>query len=221
MSRDPAVAGSGASPNIRCLFVDIGGVLLTDGWGRASRARAAARFGLDLDELETRHALNFTTFEEGRITLADYLSWVVFYEERSFTPAEFRDFLFAESHPHPDMIALVAALKARHGLKVAAVSNEARELNQHRLRTFELDRLFDFVVSSCVIHRRKPDPEVFRIALDIAQVPAENVLYIENTAMFVQVAERLGIRGIVHTDAASTAAALAGFGLAVTPAGAP
>lgn len=202
---------SGTTPT--CLFVDIGGVLLTDGWGHLSRQRAATRFGLDLAELERRHALNFTTYEEGRLTLDDYLDWVVFHRDRAFTRTQFRDFMFAESHPHPGMIALVAELKAQHGLKVAAVSNEARELNDHRIQTFGLARVIDFFVSSCAVHLRKPDPEMFRLALDIAQVPAAQIVYVENTSMFVQVAERLGIRGIVHTDATTTAAALRGLGL--------
>jgi putative hydrolase of the HAD superfamily len=51
------------------------------------------------------------------------------------------------------------------------------------------------------------------MALDIAQVPAEQVVYIENTSMFVQIAEGMGIRSILHTDYMSTCAKLASFGL--------
>ena len=198
---------------ITCLFVDIGGVLLTDGWAHQGRQQAATFFHLDPAELEERHGLNFSTYEEGRLTLDEYLDWVIFHRERPFTRAQFRDFMFAQSQPHPEMLALVAQLKTQHALKIVAVSNEARELNDHRIRTFKLDQLIDFFVSSCFVHRRKPDPEMFRLALDIAQVPAERIVYIENTPMFVQVALRLGIRGIAHTDAASTAAALRGLGL--------
>jgi putative hydrolase of the HAD superfamily len=59
----------------------------------------------------------------------------------------------------------------------------------------------------------KPDPDIFRFALDIAQVPARQVLYLENTPMFVTIAEGLGIRSILHTDYRSTCAKLAWFGL--------
>jgi putative hydrolase of the HAD superfamily len=44
---------------ITCLFVDIGGVLLTDGWGRESRKLAVAHFKLDAAEMEDRHAPAF------------------------------------------------------------------------------------------------------------------------------------------------------------------
>ena len=107
--------------------------------------------------------------------------------------------MFAQSKPYPEMIELVAQLKARHGLKIVVVSNEARELNAHRIRKFKLDRLVDSFVSSCFVHVRKPDADIFRLALDIAQAPARQVVYIENTPMFVQIAEGLGIRSILHT----------------------
>ncbi len=93
------------------------------------------------------------------------------------------------------------------------VSNEARELNAYRIRQFKLNRFVDFFVSSCFVHLRKPDADIFRLALDIAQVPARKILYIENTPMFVQVAESLGIRSILHTDYRSTRARVASFGL--------
>jgi putative hydrolase of the HAD superfamily len=113
------------------------------------------------------------------------------------------------------MIDLVARLKIRHDLKVAVVSNESRAVNAYRIRKFKLDRLVDTFVSSCFVHIRKPDVEIFRFALDIAQAPAQHVVYIENTPMFVQIAEGLGIRSILHTDYKSTCAKLASFGLQI------
>ena len=198
---------------ITCLFVDIGGVLLTDGWTHEGRKRAAANFNLDLAEMEERHHLTFDTYEEGKLTLNEYLGRVVFYQERRFTRAQFRTFMFAQSEPHPEMIDLVTQLKARHGLKIAVVSNEGRELNAYRISEFKLDEFVDFYISSCFVHVRKPDADIFRLALDIAQVPARQVVYVENTPMFVQVAAGLGIRSILHTDYKSTRAQLDSLGL--------
>jgi putative hydrolase of the HAD superfamily len=198
---------------ITCLFLDIGGVLLTDGWDHHARKRAAKNFKLEWAEVEARHHLTFDTYEEGKLTLEEYLGRVVFYRERPFTRAQFRRFMFAQSKPYPKMIDLVAQLKARHGLEIVVVSNEARELNVHRIRKFKLDGLVDSFISSCFVHIRKPDRDMFRLALDISQAPARQVVYIENTPMFVQIAEDLGIRSILHTDYASTRAKLASFGL--------
>ncbi len=111
------------------------------------------------------------------------------------------------------MIELMAQLKVQHGLKIFVVSNEARELNAYRIRKFKLDRFVDAFISSCYVHVRKPDAEIFRLALDIAQEPPSQVIFIDNTAMFVAIAEGLGIRGIHHTDYKSTRTKLASLGL--------
>ena len=198
---------------ITALFVDVGGVLLTNGWDHLARRRAAKNFKLPRAEMEERHRLVFETHEEGKLTFEDYLGWVVFYQKRSFTRAQFRDFMFAQSKPYPKMIDLVAQLKIQHGLKVAVVSNESREVNAYRIRKFKLNGFVDSFISSCFVHIRKPDVEIFRLAPDIAQAPAQQVVYIENTPMFVQIAEGLGIRSILHTDYNSTFAKLASFGL--------
>jgi HAD superfamily hydrolase (TIGR01509 family) len=198
---------------ITTLFLDIGGVLLTNAWDHRARKRVATHLKLDLAEMEDRHHLTFDTYEEGKLTLEEYLGRVVFYQKRPFTRAQFRRFMFAQSKPYPKMIELVAQLKVRHGLKIAVVSNEGRELNFHRIRKFKLDGFVDSFVSSCFVHFRKPDADVFRLALDVSQVPARKVVYIENNPMFVQIAEGLGIRSILHTDYRSTCAKLASFGL--------
>jgi putative hydrolase of the HAD superfamily len=198
---------------ITTLFLDIGGVLLTNGWDRPARKRAATNFKLELTEMEDRHHLTFDTYEAGKLTLEEYLDRVVFYQKRSFTRAQFRRFMFEQSKPYPEMIKLVSQLKVRHGLKIAVVSNEGRELNAYRIQKFKLDGFVDFFISSCFVHLRKPDAEIFRLALDIAQAPSRQVVYIENTPIFVQVAEGLGIRSILHTDYRSTCAKLSSFGL--------
>jgi putative hydrolase of the HAD superfamily len=200
---------------ISALFLDIGGVLLTNGWDRRARRRACDEFGLDYEEVDERHHLTFGTYEEGRISLDTYLDRVVFYEERPFSREQFRVFMLAQSEPFPEMIELVRGLKARYGLKTVAVSNEGRELTLHRIREFALDAVIDVFVSSCFIHRRKPDDDVFRLALDLTQAPLAQVVYIEDRALFADVARGLGIRSIQHTSYESTRAALEELGLRV------
>ena len=138
-------AGKGTmkkSGAISCLFLDIGGVLLTDGWDHHAQKRAANEFKLDLSEMENLHHLTFETYEEGKLTLEEYLGLVVFNKKRAFTRTVFRRFMFAQSKPYAEMIDLVGRLKAGHGLKIAVVSNEARELNVYRIQQFKLDALW-------------------------------------------------------------------------------
>ena len=139
------------------LFLDIGGVLLTNGWDRHSRRDAAQSFGLDLEDLNDRHKMSFDTYEAGKLNLDTYLNQVVFYQERSFTRDDFKEFMFAQSKPKTEMINLVSGLKWQHRLKTAAISNEGRELTVYRIKKFNLTALFDYFVSSCFVHFRKPD----------------------------------------------------------------
>jgi putative hydrolase of the HAD superfamily len=198
---------------ITTLFLDIGGVLLNNGWDHIARGKVAKHFNLEWAEMEQRHALTFETHEEGKLTFEEYLGLVVFYQKRPFSRAQFRRFMCELSKPYPEMIELIAQLKVRHGLKIVVVSNEARVVNDYRIHKFKLYKFVDAFISSCFVHIRKPDPDIFRLALDIAQAPARQVVYIENTPMFVQVAEGLGIPSVLHTDYKSTCARLASFGL--------
>jgi putative hydrolase of the HAD superfamily len=187
--------------------------MLTNGWDHLARKRAAKHFELNWAEMDQRHRLVFETHEEGKLSFEEYLGWVVFYEKRPFTRNQFRDFMFAQSKPYPKMLDLVAQLKAQHGLKIVVISNESREVNAHRIRTFRLDLLVDAFLSSCFVGMRKPDIEFFRLALDLAQTAPERAVFIDNTPMFVQIAERLGMKGILHVDFDSTHAALTSLGL--------
>lgn len=200
---------------ITTIFLDIGGVLLSDGWGHAFRQLAAEKFHLDSAELEDRHKIMFVTYEEGKITMEDYLNRVVFFKKRDFSFNEFRDFMFSLTTPYPDMIAFIKKLKVQYGLKIVAVSNEARELNAYRIQTFKLNSLIDFFVSSCYVHVRKPDTAIFKMALDTAQVTAAEVVYIDDVKIFTDIATDLEIKSIHHTDWQSTSEALADLGLLV------
>jgi putative hydrolase of the HAD superfamily len=209
------MATNAISVRVTALFLDVGGVMLTNGWDRKSREAAAKKFNLDLDELNDRHRMTFDTYESGKLSLDEYLQRSVFYTDRPFTPEQFRSFMFTQSIAYPEMIDLIKGLKARYGLKIAVVNNEGRELNEYRIKTFYLNEFVDFFISSCFVHFRKPDADIWKIALDIAQVPREEVVYIDDRPMFVQVAEGLGLKGIVHNhkDVGATRNALAALGL--------
>jgi putative hydrolase of the HAD superfamily len=201
-------------PRITTLFLDIGGVLLSNGWDHNSRRQAAETFGLDYDEMSERHHLTFDTYEEGKLSLDEYLDRVVFYKDRPFSREEFKAFMYSQSKPYPDMIDLIRRLKTRYGLRIAAVSNEGRELTIYRVQQFELNRFVDFFVSSCFVHYRKPDADIYRIALDISQAKLDQVVYIDDRGLFVEVARSVGLNGILHTDYETTRKSLERLGLA-------
>jgi len=197
---------------INTIFTDIGGVLLTNGWDRGCRRRAIDLFKLDAEETEERHHLCFDTLEVGKLTLDEYLDRVVFYKKQPFTRKKFRQFMYDQSKPFPEMITLLRELKKKYALKIAVVSNEGRELAEYRIKQFKLNTFADFFIVSSFVHFRKPDADIFRIALDTAQVRPSEVVYLEDRPMFVQVAKSLGVHGLRHIDYKTTCEKLKKFG---------
>jgi putative hydrolase of the HAD superfamily len=199
--------------SIGTLFLDIGGVLLTNGWDHNARRRACEAFGLDFEEMNDRHDATFFVYEEGKISLDTYLDRVVFDRKRSFTREEFKEFMFDQTRRCEHTPELFRQLKAEHDLKVIAVSNEGRELTEYRINECGLRSLIDVFVVSCFVGSRKPDEAIYRIALDICQTPLDGVVYIEDRELYVEVAESMGIRSILHKSYESTRAQLAELGL--------
>lgn len=200
---------------IRTLFTDIGGVLLTNGWDRAMRMKACEHFNLDAAEVDERHHLTFDTYEIGKLSLDEYLKRTIFYLPRSFTHADFQHFIFEQSEPLPGMVDYVKALKRKYQLQVVAISNEGRELAQHRIRKFKMEEYIDAFVISGFVYTRKPDESIFKLALDIVQATVKDSIYVDDRLLFVEVASTLGFQGIHHTDLVSTKAAFAERGLAL------
>jgi putative hydrolase of the HAD superfamily len=185
----------------RILFSDIGGVLLTNGWGHESREAAAKKFGIDYGEMDTLHDFIFNVYEMGKISLDVYLDTVVFNHPRSFSREEFKDFMFAQSLELPGMLSWFVEWKNKnYGLKIISINNEAKELNEYRIKKYKLHNFFDAFVSSCEVGMRKPDPGIFRLALGIAQAKPHECLYFDDRIMLVEAAKKEGIHAYHHTS---------------------
>jgi putative hydrolase of the HAD superfamily len=185
---------------ITTLFLDIGGVLLTNGWGREQRQSAIQKFHLDASETEDRNALMWDTYEADKLTLDEYLDFVVFHQQRTFSREEFITFMMEQSQPLDGAIAYFKELKKERRLRVIALSNEARELNAYRIKKYKLDELFDFYISSSYVGLRKPDPAMFKMALDTAQAERGQVVYIDDRLTYIEMARKLGIPSLHYQD---------------------
>ena len=165
---------------ITTLFLDIGGVLLTNGWDTNMRRKAADQFDLDFDEFDERHHMVFNPYEEGKLNLDEYLNLVVFHKERSFGYKDFKEFMFAQTKPLPEMFNMFKSITKKNSLKVGAISNEGRELTIYRVNKFGLKDIIQFFICSCFVHFRKPDKDIYGVALDVAQVTPEQSLYVDD-----------------------------------------
>lgn len=184
---------------IRVLFSDIGGVLLTNGWGHESRMAAAEKFDLNYEEMDTLHDFIFNVWEMGKISLDDYLDTVVFKQKRNFTKETFKQFMYAQSIQLPHTLPWMIEWKNRHkNIKIISINNEPRELNELRINKFNLHDFFDAFVSSCEVGMRKPDPGIFLLALGIAQAKPEECIYFDDRIMLVEAAKKVGINAFHH-----------------------
>jgi putative hydrolase of the HAD superfamily len=190
---------------IKILFSDIGGVLLTNGWGHESRMAAAKKFNIDYGEMRILHDFIFNVYEMGKISLDDYLDTVVFRKRRDFSKEEFKEFMFAQSIELPGTLSWLIKWKNKHeNVKVISMNNEPKDLNQYRIQKFKLHDFFDAFVSSCEVGMRKPDPGIYLLGLGIAQAKPEECIYFDDRLMLVEAAKKLGIKAYHHTDFEST-----------------
>lgn len=190
---------------IRTIFFDIGGVLLTNGWGHKSRQEAAKKFGLNFAEMDVLHDFIFNVYEIGKISLDDYLDTVVFNHPGDFTREDFKAFMFSQSVELPGMLQWLKEWKKNNPVfRIISINNESKELNDYRIKKFGLHECFDAFVSSCHVGMRKPDPGIFHLAMSIAQAQPDECAYFDDRLMLAQAAQKLGIRSFHHEDFEST-----------------
>jgi putative hydrolase of the HAD superfamily len=189
--------------DLKILFFDVGGILLSNGWGHEAREEAAKRFNLDYEEVNALHNFIFNVYEIGSITLDEYLDTVIFNHPRGFVREDFKDFIYSTSVELP-MLQFLKEWKKDCGFRIISVNNEGKELNDYRVRKFKLHECFDAFVSSCEVKMRKPDPGIWQLAMGIAQVSPQQCVYFDDRKMFVDTAQKLGIRSFQHTSLEST-----------------
>lgn len=185
---------------IKVVFMDIGGVLLTNGWDHESREKASKVFDFDYTEMNILHNFIYNVFEIGSISLDEYLDTVLFHQPRAFSKKEFKAFMFEESVELPEMLEWSKSWKKQTDLAVFALSNENKELNDYRIKTFNLHDLFDGFFSSCYLKMRKPDPGIYKTAMEIAQVKPDECLYFDDRPMLVRAAKKLGMNTILYEN---------------------
>jgi putative hydrolase of the HAD superfamily len=181
---------------IRALFWDVGGVLLTNAWDRTQRTAALEHFGLDEEEFHDRHEMVVSSFERGKITLDEYLDRTVFYRARPFTREAFRDYMFSLSQPLPEVREFAQSLSDSGKYFMGTINNESRELNYYRIEQFGLRKIFRLFISSCFVGLRKPERDIYRLALETTQIPAEQCCFIDDRALNLECAAKLGMHTV-------------------------
>jgi len=183
-------------PPIKAIFWDVGGVLLTNAWDRSQRQAALEHFKLDEEEFADRHEMVASSFERGKIGLEDYLDRTIFYRSRSFSRDEFRQYIFSLSQPNTEALAFARQLAESKKYLMGTINNESRDLNLYRIEKFGLRSIFSLFISSCFVGLRKPEPDIYRLALEITQKAPEECCFIDDRSINLESAKRLGMHTI-------------------------
>lgn len=189
-------AGEISLSDIHAIFWDVGGVLLTNAWDRTQRTTALDHFHLDEEEFHDRHEMLVSSFERGKITLEEYLDRTVFYRPRPFSHDAFRDYMFSLSQPFPEVLQFAQALTDSGKYFMGTINNESRELNYFRIEKYGLRKIFRVFFSSCFVGLRKPERDIYRLALETTQIPAEACCFIDDRVLNLECAAKLGMRTI-------------------------
>lgn len=203
-----------ATGKISTLLWDCGGVLLTNGWDHRERAAVLSKFSLDPKAFEQRHLEVNDAWEKGEISIEQYLERTVFYIARDFSMPQVIAAMQAQSVIlYAENLRAVEELAASKKYRMALLNNEARELNDYRIQTFGLKRYFSSFFSSCYMGQRKPEPDIFRRALDIVQCNPAETIFIDDRKENVEAASRLGIQTIQMQTPAQLRDELRRFGV--------
>jgi putative hydrolase of the HAD superfamily len=196
---------------IRTLFWDVGGVLLTNAWDHEERDRAVDKFQLQKTDFEARHKEVVPSFEQGQVTLDQYLDRTIFYQPRKFNKDDLKKYMFSLSQPKAEVLEFARALAGKH--LMATINNESRELNEYRIRQFGLAQIFDLFVSSCYVGLRKPDEKIYRLALDLIQKAPDECCFIDDRPANIEGAANVGMRTVLMRDPAQLKKDMQGLGV--------
>jgi putative hydrolase of the HAD superfamily len=185
-----------ALPKISALFWDVGGVLLSNAWDHSERVRTLNHFLLSEAEFHDRHEMEVAGFEEGKISLDEYLDRTVFYRDRPFTRQAFKDDMFSQSQPDNQALELARELAASRKYLMSTLNNESKELNLFRIEKFGLNQVFSLFLSSCFVGLRKPEAGIYRLALELTQKPAEQCCFIDDRPLNLESPKELGMHVI-------------------------
>lgn len=206
------------SPAIKTIFWDIGGVLLSNGWGHSQRTRALNPLGVNLIAYEAVHEEVNYYWERGLMTAQDFFSKTVLETnpDLNLTFEQLWPHVCGESRIlHQECFDILAAIKSSGQYRLATLNNESKELNAYRLDTFGLRQYFNYFICSGYVHEMKPLPDIYRAAIDISGLPAETSLFIDDRQENCEAARSFGMNAIPFESPAQLRASLTQLGIAV------
>lgn len=99
----------------------------------------------------------------------------------------------------PDVVELTLRLRGE-GYRTALITNNVAEFADGWRAMIPVDELFELVIDSSAVGMRKPDPRIFRLALDELGVAPAEAVFLDDAPGNVAAAVALGMRAILVED---------------------
>ena len=207
-----AGGGGHASPPvgvIRAVISDFGGVLTTplagsfQGFADQSGIELAA-MGQALAAMHERDGANpLHELECGRMTSRrssrGCAARSASCSAARSTLAAFADTLWEGLFPNEPMIAFMASLRAE-GYRMALLTNNVREWELRWRSMAPIDDIFELVIDSAFVGVRKPEPEIYELALTGLDLSAAECLFIDDIELNCEAARDVGMQAVVYRD---------------------
>ncbi|HET7207306.1 MAG TPA: HAD family phosphatase [Terriglobales bacterium] len=200
---------------LRAIIFDIGRVLVRVDVARAMQGLAS---GTSLTPSELWSAIEkdprWPDWQEGRIKPRDWYHHLANRLGGGLTFEQFTEVWNRALDPvpiHDD--SLFKSLSPRY--RLALLSNTDPIHVRNLESTYSFFAYFPSRIYSCAVGASKPDPLIYREALRAVKARAEEALYIDDIAAYVEAAQRLGMKAIQFQSPAQLASALQSFGVDV------
>jgi epoxide hydrolase-like predicted phosphatase len=189
---------------IKAVFWDFGGVLMrTSDWG--PRTHLAERFGKTMRELEEMVWGNDqnTGPQLGLVPAASM--WQDIRRQLNLSEEELREFrhqFFGADRLDMNLVNWIRSLKGTY--KIGLISNALSDLRDFLDQKLYISDLFDSMVISAEVGLIKPEPEIYRHALQTLHVLPDEALFVDDMLRNVEGARAVGMFAIQFQEPQKT-----------------
>lgn len=186
--------------SIRAVFFDFGGVILRTEY-QAPRQKLAERFNMDYDDIDK---FVFASESSKRASLGEITEeehWLDVMRRLKLPASEsqaFQDAFFGGDILDLELIRFIRELRGR-GLHTGLISNAWSGLRVYLEKEKIIDA-FDSVTISSDVKVVKPKPKIYELALQKANVRAEEAIFVDDFYENIEACEKLGMKGVFFKD---------------------
>jgi epoxide hydrolase-like predicted phosphatase len=189
--------------SIRAVFFDLGGVIVRTEY-QTPRQQLAERLGMEYDDLSRIVFESETGLQAAIGAITPQQHWEAVMKRLKRPKAEMtaiREEFFAGDIVDRQFVDYIRSLRGKY--KTGVISNAWSDLRENLARE-KIDDAFDCIIISAEVGVAKPDPKIFQIALQQANVHPNEAVFVDDFYVNIEGCEKVGMKGIQFKDAPST-----------------